>query len=56
MAESVMKNYFPSQTVSDSEKLDQKYGLEVAKAIENEWFKKSHGVNRFFQHQEKKAA
>ena len=51
MAESVMKNYFPSQTVSDSEKLDQKYGLEVAKAIENEWFKKSHGVNRFFQHQ-----
>jgi hypothetical protein len=51
MAESVMKNYFPSQTASDSEKLDQKYGLEVAKAIENEWFKKSHGVNRFFQHQ-----
>tara|TARA_Y100001951_G_scaffold26571_1_gene20581 strand:- start:1566 stop:3992 length:2427 start_codon:yes stop_codon:yes gene_type:complete len=51
MAESYMKNYFPSQTVSDSEKLDQKYGLEVARAIENEWFKKSHGVNRFFQHQ-----
>jgi len=51
MAESVMKNYFPSQAVSDSEKLDPKYGLEVAKAIENEWFKKSHGVNRFYQNQ-----
>ena len=51
MAESVMKNYFPSQAVSDSEKLDPKYGLEVAKAIESEWFKKSNGVNRFFQHQ-----
>ena len=51
MAEQIMKNYFPSQTVSDSEKLDPKYGLEVARAIENEWFKKSHGVNRFFQNQ-----
>ena len=41
MAESVMKDYFPSQAVNDDEKLSVQYGLEVAKAIENEWFKKS---------------
>ena len=38
MAESVIKNYFPSQTVSDAEKLSYDYGLKVAKAIEQEWF------------------
>jgi hypothetical protein len=37
MAESVHKN-FPSQVVSDLEKVTEKYGLEVAKAIELEWF------------------
>ena len=37
MAESVHKN-FPSQVVSDFEKISDKYGLEVAKAIELEWF------------------
>ncbi len=51
MAESVMKNYFPSQAVSDDEKLSMQYGLEVAKAIENEWFKKSSGINRYLQNQ-----
>jgi len=29
---------FPSQAVSDLEKLSEKYGLEVAKAIKQEWF------------------
>ena len=38
MAESVIKNYFPSQVVSDVEKLSFEYGLKVAKAIEKEWF------------------
>jgi len=38
MAESVVKKYFPSQVVSDAEKLSFDYGLKVAKAIENEWF------------------
>ena len=38
MAESVIKSYFPSQTVSDAEKLSYDYGLKVAKAIEQEWF------------------
>ena len=36
MAESVIN--FPSQAVSDLEKLSDDYGLKVAKAIENEWF------------------
>ena len=38
MAESGIKSYFPSQTVSDAEKLSYDYGLKVAKAIEGEWF------------------
>ena len=38
MAESVIKSYFPSQTVSDAEKLSYDYGLKVGKAIETEWF------------------
>ena len=37
MAESVHNN-FPSQVVSDAEKLSYDYGLRVAKAIESEWF------------------
>ena len=37
MAESVYKN-FPSQVVSDLEKMTTKYGLKVGKAIELEWF------------------
>ena len=32
MAESGIKSYFPSQTVSDAEKLSYEYGLKVAKA------------------------
>ena len=38
MAESVVKSYFPSQVVSDLEKVSYEYGLKVAKAIEQEWF------------------
>ena len=38
MAESVVKNYFPSQVVSDAEKLSYDYGLKIAKAMEHEWF------------------
>ena len=29
--------HFPSQTVSDLEKLSEEYGLKVAKAIKQEW-------------------
>ena len=38
MAESGVQNYFPSQAVSDAEKLSYNYGLKIAQAIENEWF------------------
>ena len=38
MAESGIKSYFPSQAVSDAEKLSYDYGLKVAKAIQQEWF------------------
>ena len=47
MAESVIKSYFPSQVVSDAEKLSYDYGLKVAKAIESEWFHEDRGYNRF---------
>jgi len=41
------RSYFPSQTVSDAEKLSYDYGLKVAKAIEQEWFKNDKGSNRY---------
>tara|TARA_R110002012_G_scaffold752_6_gene3319 strand:+ start:992 stop:3379 length:2388 start_codon:yes stop_codon:yes gene_type:complete len=37
MAESAIRN-FPSQAVSDIEKMSQEYGLKVGRAIEQEWF------------------
>ena len=45
MAYSGIKSYFPSQTVSDAEKLSYEYGLKVGKAIKQEWFNedKNHG-------------
>jgi len=46
MAESGIKSYFPSQTVSDAEKLSYEYGLKVGKAIEQEWFNNDRGSNR----------
>ena len=46
MAESGIKSYFPSQTVSDAEKLSYEYGLKVGKAIEQEWFNSDRGSNR----------
>ena len=41
------KNYFPSQAVSDAEKLSYDYGLKVAKAIETEWFNNDNSYNRY---------
>jgi len=40
-------SYFPSQTVSDAEKISYDYGLKVAKAIETEWFNDSYNNNRY---------
>ena len=47
MAEAVVRSYFPSQVVSDLEKMSLDYGLKVAKAIENEWFVSSRTSNRW---------
>ena len=48
MAQSGIKSYFPSQVVSDLEKMSLDYGLKIAKAIENEWFYHSdYGNDRF---------
>tara|TARA_R110002153_G_scaffold78804_2_gene201413 strand:- start:179 stop:2566 length:2388 start_codon:yes stop_codon:yes gene_type:complete len=45
MAESIITN-FPSQVVSDAEKISLEYGLKVAQAIEKEWFEGS-SSNRY---------
>ena len=47
MAESVVINYFPSQTVSDTEKITEEYGLKIAKAIESEWFNDDRNNSRY---------
>ena len=47
MAESGIKSYFPSQTVSDAEKLSYDYGLKVGKAIEQEWFNDDRNMGRY---------
>tara|TARA_R110002124_G_scaffold22994_1_gene85737 strand:+ start:684 stop:3020 length:2337 start_codon:yes stop_codon:yes gene_type:complete len=47
MAESVTKSYFPSQVVSDLEKISYDYGMKVAKAIESEWFDDSYSNQRY---------
>jgi len=39
---------FPSQSVSDEEKANHSYGLEVARAIEGEWFKRDSGAVRYY--------
>jgi len=38
---------FPSQVVSDVEKISYEYGLKVAQAIEREWFGNEQGTNRW---------
>ena len=45
------KSYFPSQTVSDAEKLSYDYGLKVAKAIETEWFNEDRNTNKYRSNQ-----
>ena len=47
MAESVIKNYFPSQVVSDLEKMSYEYGLKVGQAIQQEWFYTDNSTDRY---------
>jgi len=42
------KGIFPSQAVSNAEKASEKFGLEVAKAVESEWFKRDSGTARYY--------
>ena len=42
---------FPSQSVDDATKSSMDYGMEVARGIQNEWFRKSSGTGRFAQNQ-----
>jgi len=48
MSKTLPKGIFPSQAVSDSEKASYSYGLDVAAAIESEWFRRDSGDIRFF--------
>jgi len=52
MAESITKEYFPSQVAPDIEKISQEYGLKVAKAIESEWFVRDGVTYRFANNQD----
>jgi hypothetical protein len=51
MARGVTNSFFPSQVVSDQEKMSQDYGLQVGRAITNEWFDGNSGVTRFRSNQ-----
>ncbi len=42
-----IKTYFPSQAVSDVEKMSLEYGSRVGSAIEHEWFNKNDNSNRY---------
>jgi len=48
MLKTQSKTSFPSQAVLDIEKASYEYGLQVAKAVEEEWFKKDSGTNKYF--------
>ena len=39
---------FPSQAVSNAEKGSEKYGLEIGKAVESEWFKRDSGTSKYY--------
>ena len=41
------KSSFPDQVVPNEEKQSLEYGLQVARAIENEWFRNNRGGDRF---------
>ena len=42
-----IKTYFPSQAVSDVEKMSLEYGAKVGSAIEHEWFGNNNNSNRY---------
>ena len=52
MANPVVSNFFPSQVASDQEKMSPEYGLQVGRAIQNEWFNGNQGSVRFRSNQD----
>jgi len=52
MANAVVSNFFPSQVASDQEKMSPEYGLQVGRAIQNEWFTGNQGSVRFRSNQD----
>jgi len=42
-----MRYNFPSQVVSDAEKISYEYGLKVAEAIQGEWFDRDRNASRY---------
>jgi hypothetical protein len=48
MSKTLPRGIFPSQAVNDETKASLEYGLEVAKAVESEWFMKDSGSVRFY--------
>ena len=51
MANPVINSFFPSQVASDQEKISQDYGLQVGRAIQDEWFSSNSGTSRFQSNQ-----
>ena len=51
MIKTQKKSTFPSQAVPDAEKSSKEYGLQVARAIEGEWFKRDSGSDRYYDMQ-----
>ena len=47
MAINAINSFFPSQVVSDQEKVSEGYGLQVGRAIQNEWFSSNTGATRY---------
>src|SRR5210317_1998996 len=48
MIKTKTKSVFPSQAVPDEEKSSFDYGLQVAKAVEAEWFDRDGGSSRYY--------
>ena len=48
MIKTKTKSVFPSQAVPDEEKSSFDYGLQVAKAVESEWFNRDGGSSRYY--------
>ena len=44
MAQNAVNSFFPSQVVGDKEKMSRDYGLQVGRAIQNEWFSNNSGT------------